>query len=162
MIGRYRIPLLFVLVVFIVVAVQVGIRIHEATDGVYRTAKQLQRVPEEHLFYPGSVDLAHGGENLSSDILGQKDVAFSSHTLGTNVSDEELFAFYRERLVAAGWQRSGADGSLSSGQLRAIVYRRGSLVIQVTTLQRGDVSNPVGINDYQTPYELYTVADRPR
>jgi len=156
---RYRLPLLIALAALVVF---VGLRVREATDGTYRTQQQLRQVPETHLFYPGPVVLSHGGGNQKSALLGQREAAFSKYTRGTNVPEEEPFAFYRERLSSAGGQSSGAADSLSSGQLRAIVYRRGSLVIQVTTLQRNSIRNPQAIDAYQTSYQLYIVADRPR
>ncbi len=100
---RYRVPLLIALVVIVALAVFVGIRIREATDGTYRTQRQLEQVPEGQLFYPDAVILSHGGGDQKRDILGQRDAAYSKYTLGTNVSEEALFAFYRERLSAAGW-----------------------------------------------------------
>lgn len=159
---RNRFPLLMALVVIAVIVVFVSLRIREATDGTYRTQRQLEQVPEEHLFHPGSVVLSHGGADSKFDILGQRAGAYSGYTLGTNVTDEELFAFYRERLSAAGWQRAPSEGALISGQLRGIAYRKGSLLIQITTLKRGDVRNPTGIDAFQTPYEIVVYADLPR
>lgn len=156
---RFRLLLFVVLAVLVVF---VGWRVREATDGTYRTQRQLQQVPEEHLFYPGAVVLTHFGTDLKLDVLGQRTPAYSGYTLGTNVSEEELFAFYRERLSASGWQNAPSEVSLASGQLRGIAYRKGSLVVQVTTLKRGDVRNPAGIEAYQTPYEVYISADLPR
>lgn len=159
---RYRVPLLIALVVIVALAVFVGIRIRAATDGTYRTQRQLEQVPEGHLLYPGSVVIAHFGIDLKFDVLGQRTQAYSGYTLGTEGPEEELFAFYRPRLSAAGWQRSGVDGTLVTNQLRAIVYRKGSLVIQVTTLRRDDIRNPPGVESYRTPYTIVLYADMPK
>jgi hypothetical protein len=69
---RYRLSLLITLVVIFALVVLVDIRIREATDGTYRTQRQLQQVPEEHLFYPGSVDLGQSGNDREQDFLGQR------------------------------------------------------------------------------------------
>lgn len=159
---RYRVPLLIALVVIVALAVFVGIRIREATSGTYRTQRQLQQVPEEHLFYPGSVVLTHGGTDRELDILGQRTRARSGYTLGTDATDDEIFAFYRERLSTVGWQSAPSEVTLFSGTRRGIAYRKGALLVQVTTLQQGDVRNPQAIDAYRTPYQITLYADMPK
>ncbi len=156
---RYRLPLIIVLAALVVF---VGLRVRAVTDGTYQMQRQLQQVPEEHLFYPGSVVLTHGGTDRELDILGQRTRARSGYTLGTDATDDEIFAFYRERLSTAGWQSAPSEGSLSSGQLRGVAYRKNNLLVQVTILRQGDVRSPQAIDAYRTPYQITLYADMPK
>ncbi len=159
---RYRVPLLIALVVIVALAVFVGIRIREATDGTYRTQQQLQQVPEEHLFYPGSVELRQFGDDRMHNILNQRIRANSGHILGTDATEAQIFVFYRERLRAQGWGESVSEVSLSTVDLRGIAYRKGSLLFQITLLRKNDVRNGSAIDAYQTPYTIVLYADMPK
>ncbi|HEY8600552.1 MAG TPA: hypothetical protein VIL85_19100 [Thermomicrobiales bacterium] len=87
---RYRVPLLISLVV---IAVFIGWRVREATDGTYQTQWQLQQVPEEHLFYPGAVVLGTSGRDYEWGIWGNNP-AISGYLLGASASSKEIEAFY--------------------------------------------------------------------
>lgn len=156
---RFRLPLLITLAVLVVF---VGWRVREATDGTYRTQRQLQQVPEEHMVYPDSTVLERFGADLELDVLNQRTRAYSGYTLGTNATEEEVRAFYRGRLTATGWRDAPAEVSLSSGQARGDAYRKDSLLLQITILRKGDIRNDPATNSYQTPYQTVLRADLPR
>ena len=156
---RYRLPLIIVLAALVVF---VGLRVRAVTDGTYRTQRQLQQVPEKHLFYPGAVELSQFGADRRQDLTGQRIRAKSAHVLGTNATEAQVMDFYRERLSAQGWRESAAEAIRGTAQSRVAAYRKDALLVQIAILRKNDVSDGSATDTYQTPYQITLYADMPK
>ena len=115
--------------------------------------RDLQQLPEEHLFYPGSVVTGQFGGDQERTIEGTNH-AFSGYALGVKASEDEVKDFYRRELAARGWQESPIDIVSVTGERRALAWRKGDLVFRISVLDKGDPRNPKAGDAYETPYTI--------
>lgn len=129
-------------------------------NGTLVKRSELQKLPEEHLFYPGAVVLGESGNDYEVGVWG-RNAAISRHVLGVNATQGEVLVFYERELNARGWSRSARDVAITTSDLDGDAWRRGQLAIQVVILRRDDSRNPASASQYPTAYRLTVVANRP-
>lgn len=158
---RHRRWIVLAVCALVLLTIGFGVRLSRspAYGGPITKRSDLQKLPEERLFYPGAVLLGSGGNNYEWGIWGSNG-ATSGHTLGANASKDEVLAFYDRELTARGWQKLPGVG-VGSAELAVWAWRKDKVSVWVAILRTNDPRNPTAINAYQTPYRITLIADRP-
>lgn len=86
----------------------------------------LLRDPAAKLRFPGAVELGHVGGEREDTFEGPRG-AFDGYILGTQVSEQEVFAYYATELERMGWLRDPLVGTRATTELMAYGWCKGRM-----------------------------------
>jgi hypothetical protein len=135
-----------------VVVAGVGMTRSATGDGPITKQRELQQLPEANLFYPGATLLGSFGNDYERGVWGSNSASFG-HTLGADVGQGEVLAFYERELAARGWQKAEVGG-VGTDESTVAAWRKEGLTLLISILRKNDPRNSTAINAYQTPYRL--------
>jgi hypothetical protein len=96
--------------------------------------EHLRGMPEAQLAYPGSEEVARGGDGTTETVTGTSG-AFAWRTLRTDATVDELFEWFATRLESDGWVVSGgSSGIRGTGELQATAWERDGLIVRLSAL----------------------------
>lgn len=160
LLDRHWRAIVAVLAVLPFLTIGVGVWVlRSATDGAITRRSDLQKIPEEHLYYPGSAVIGSIGNDYMSGIWGSNP-ATSGHRLGVDASQAEVLAFYDRELAARGWQQS-TNVIYGTAELEVRGWVKGGVLVRLAILRKNDPRYPAAVNAYQTPYEIVLIAKSP-
>ena len=131
------------------------------TIGPILKSAQLRQYPEYSLRYPGATLLGEGGVDGENGPFFYTR-ATAGAVMGSNDSPEQILAFYERELPARGWQLSNVDTAVSTADLDAYAWRKGSVIFRIAFLRKNDPRNPAAGDQYATPFDFTLIADDPR
>lgn len=109
-------------------------------DGRITRWRDLQKLPEATLYYPGSTVLGSGGYDFDKGLLGINDATYNQQ-LGADASNEEVVAFYARELPARGWATDERSGGRSTDELLGRAWRKGQLIFRLGLPRPGTQAN---------------------
>lgn len=120
------------------------------------TMQQLQQLPEANAFYPDSEVLSPLGYQSVGGVLGGHNPSYAGFALGSPAgSQEDILGYYKEYLLARGWQ-FGGEGISSTSEEAAYNWSQGKLLYRLAIRKKQDplAPPPSVTRKYATLYDI--------
>ena len=125
-----------------------------ADDGSSLAA--LRAMPEDRLFYPGSVQLGDHSRRRRHTFEGEFGAA-SGHRLGSQDAATKIEAWYEQKLRQRGWAPGGpADDIPATSELTARAWQKGAVIFRFSVRLKDHPLSPPRdvVEKYETIYDI--------
>lgn len=121
------------------------------------TVARLRRLPEEQLFFPGSMIVGRTQREGARGLEGTY-YAHIGYALGTQAPSADVERFYREQLQARGWARDPYVIATTADR-GVLGWRKGGLTFRLAVLRQHDPRSPPVLDQFATPYTIDIIPD---